>query len=155
MATDMRLRLLAREVEMKAYFGEMIAADLEEARRDPERMDEQIALLGALVSTASKTSRLLWRYGKRTTDTTDRAEAEVLRDRLGLAEDSPLSPERVAPVVPAVSLSPLDLADAWDPDEATLTLAGITHPLSPIVDALHTIRRNLADAGVSGDTLHR
>lgn len=124
MRNDLRLRLLAREVELKSYFGKMIAEDLEEIRHDANALDEQLALLTALVSTAAKASRLLWRYGQRATDKIGQHEADSLRDILQLGDQSPLAPEHVTRWTPVLRMSPLDLAEAWNPSDGSVMIDG-------------------------------
>jgi hypothetical protein len=143
MATDLRLRLLAREVELKSYFGSVISEDLEEARRDGESLDVQIILLTALISTGMKASRLLWQYGKRASDHIAEAEAESLRSMLDLDDTSPLAPARIARLAPALRLSTLQLAEAWVPETGNLDLDGTSIPIATLQDAMVELHRRV------------
>jgi hypothetical protein len=139
MRNDLRLRLLAREVELKTYFGKMIAEDLEEIRGDPNALDEQLALLTALVSTASKASRLLWRYGQRATDRIGQREADTLREMLRLDDRSPLAPERITRWTPVLRMAPLDLAEAWNPADGTVSIDGAEYSVRSLQESFREL----------------
>jgi hypothetical protein len=145
MADRLRLRLLAREVELKSYFGTVIAEDLDGARRDSDELDAQLILLTALISTGMKTSRLLWQYGNRASDDLHAAEAESLRSLLGVDDASPLAPSRIAPLAPVLRASALELAEAWSPDTGELILDGVAFPIRDLQDALADVNRRVHD----------
>lgn len=139
MVDPLQLNLLRKEVELTSYFGTIVTEDFEDALNTPDDHDTELVLLLALIGNASKLSRLLWRYGRRVTDTTDRAEAESLRAQLGVDDDSPLAPERITPLTAVLGMPINDLAEAWKRWTREIEVNGKTYPVQPVVDEIRQV----------------
>lgn len=140
---SVRLRLLEREV---GYLSElaMETADELESCDAAGRRHEGPELAQGIAHLALKISYLLWRFGRRVTDKYAADEADVLRERLGLEDDSPLAPHALTPFAELLVMSPADLHAAVDPALPTVTVNGVTRSLRPVTEQLSRIRAVLA-----------
>jgi hypothetical protein len=139
----LRLRLLKDETEYMCRLAVSLADELEEAIDTPRESDAPVLVQG-IISLAVKVGYLLWRFGRRVTDRYGLEEAEHLSRRLGLTDASPLAPSHLSGMIDLLTMSPEELEGAVDARSLTVTLSGVTHPLSPILFALRELESRLA-----------
>ncbi|HEX2187950.1 MAG TPA: hypothetical protein VHG51_03580 [Longimicrobiaceae bacterium] len=123
-------------------FGLQITDELEASVGTPAEADAPI-LVQEIVSIAVKISYLLWRFGRRVTDKHGQAEAEYLLERLGLSENSPISPANLSRLTDLLPASNEELDQAVNSELLTVTVQGVTYPLRPILAALRELHEGL------------
>jgi hypothetical protein len=140
---SVRLRLLEREISHLSRLAVETAEELEQCDAAGRR-HEGPDLAQGIAHLALTISYLLWRFGRRVTDKYAAEEADVLRERLGLDDDSPLAPHALAPLAELLVMSPADLHAAVDPALPTVTVNGVTRSLRPVTEQLSRIQAALA-----------
>lgn len=134
-----KLTLLQRQIAWHAAYAVTVVEDLEEAARG-EDAAAGCTLARAFVAACLVTTHQLWPGGRRATDRLVMGRAEELRASLGVGADSPLHPERTAPLAMLIQFNRPDCEASVDLEQMTVRIAREPHPLRPLFDAMRALR---------------
>lgn len=139
MARPDKLQLLQRQIAWHAQYSLTLVEDLEDAARDGDHA-AVCTLAQAFVASCLVMTHHLWPGGRRLTDRLVTGRAEELRRSLGVTDDSPLHPERTAPLGNLIQFNRPDCEESIDLENLTVQIQAEPQPLRPIFAAIRELR---------------
>jgi hypothetical protein len=138
MNRSQRLQILQRQVAWQSRFALTIVEDLQEAR-EARDIGAACYLLQAFAAACLTLAHQLWPGGRRLTDQIAIGSAFDLRESLGVAEPSPLSPDRLAPLGIALHFTPTDCELHFDVADLSVLLDGERYELATLIREVETL----------------
>ena len=142
-----RLELLQRQVAWHTRFALTIVEDLEEAAHEGDTA-AACHLLQAFAAACLTLTHHLWPGGRRITDQIAIASAFDLRQSLGAGDNSPLTPDRIAPLGITIHFTQQDCVHFFDLNRLVVEADAELYPLRPVIEEVRALaERAAAKAG--------
>lgn len=139
-----KLQLLQRQIAWHAQYSLTLVEDLEDAAREGDHA-AACTLAQAFAASCLVMTHHLWPGGRRLTDRLVTGRAEELRQSLGVADDSPLHPDRTAQLGNLIQFNRPDCQESIDLEAMSVRIDAEPHLLRPIFAAIRNVRGAAAE----------